>query len=144
MLGVYPVPPRILIVEDEVVLRKNLARLFVREGYEVVTVGSRAEALVTLRHGSFEALLLDLMLPDGDGLDLLVELGEHQPRQTVVMTACSTPERELRARQLNVCQVLRKPLDLLQLIVALRRGSAHPGCTLRLCGSAAVEGCGRS
>jgi len=127
-----------------VVLRKSLARLFVREGYEVMAVGTCAEALSALRHESFEALLLDMMLPDGNGLDLLAELGEHRPCQTVAMTACSTPERELRARQLNVYQVLRKPLDLLQLIVALRGGSAHPGCTLGLCGRAAVKQCGRS
>lgn len=111
---------RILIVEDEAVLRKVLARLFVREGYEVATAGSRAEALDQLGRGPFEALLLDVTLPDGDGLDLLAELGEHQPRQTVVMTAFSTPENELRAHHLNVCHILRKPLDLLQLIGAVR------------------------
>ena len=100
-------------------LRKHLARLFVREGYEVATAGSRAEALDQLGRGPFEALLLDVMLPDGDGLELLAELGEQQPRQTVVMTAFSTPENERRAHQLNVCHLLRKPLDLLQLIGAV-------------------------
>jgi two-component system, NtrC family, response regulator PilR len=118
-IGVARLPyvtSRILIVEDEAVLRKHLARLFVREGYEVATAGSCAEALDQLGQGSFEALLLDVMLPDGDGLDLLADLGEQQPRRTVLMTAFSTPEKEQRAQQLNVCRVLRKPLDLLQLV----------------------------
>jgi DNA-binding response OmpR family regulator len=132
---------RIIIVEDEAILRKHLGRLFEREGYEVVTAGSRAEALVQLRHGPFGALLLDLMLPDGDGLDLLAELGVYRPLQTVVMTACSTPERELRARQLNVCRVLRKPLDLLQLIETVRRVAPRPGCVLPLCEVAQAKDC---
>ena len=118
---------RILIVEDEAVLRKHLARLLVREGYEVATAASCAEALDQLGRGSFEAMLLDLMLPDGDGLDLLAGIGAQRPRRTIVMTACSAPERDVRARQLDVCRVLRKPLDLLQLIDAVRTVDGDPG-----------------
>jgi DNA-binding response OmpR family regulator len=110
---------RILIVEDEMVLRKHLARAFAREGYEVATAGSCAEALDQLGRGRFEALLLDVTLPDGDGLDMLGDLGAPQPQRIVVMTAYSTPAKDLRARQLNVCHVLRKPVDLLQLVGAL-------------------------
>lgn len=110
---------RVLIVEDEMVLRKHLARVFAREGYEVATAGSCAEALDHLGRGRFEALLLDVMLPDGDGLDMLGNLRAQQPQRIVVMTAYCTPEKDLRARQLNVCHVLRKPVDLLQLVGAL-------------------------
>jgi len=108
---------RILIVEDEAVLRKNLARLFLREGYEVTTASSRAEALGELSRVRFETLLLDIRLPDGDGLELLAALGAWQrPPQTFVMTAISTPETETRAKGLHVQRLLRKPLDLTQLL----------------------------
>ncbi len=106
---------KVLIVEDEVVLRKHLARLLVRQGYEVATAASRAEALDELGRGSFEALLLDVRLPDGDGLDLLAGLGEEQrPPHTVVMTAHSTPEHEELAGRLHVSRFLHKPFDLYQ------------------------------
>ncbi len=107
---------RILIVEDAAVLRKHLACLFTREGYEVTTAGSCAEALERLSRKQFDVLLLDVKLPDGDGLDLLAEARGRRPPRTVVMTAICTPETERRARQLNVNCVLRKPLDVLQLI----------------------------
>ncbi len=113
---------RVLIVEDAAVLRKHLARLFAREGYTVTTAASCAEALAQLHRTRFDVLLLDLALPDGDGLDLLAGLRERQPRQTLLMTASCTPEKERRAGQLNV-SVLRKPLDLVFLIAAVRSGA---------------------
>jgi DNA-binding response OmpR family regulator len=111
---------RILIVEDDVVLRKHLARLFTRADYAVTTAGSRAEALDEVGRTTFDALLLDINLPDGDGLDLVAELGQHRPGRTLVMTAFATAESEVRARELGVCPLLRKPLDLFQLTDAVR------------------------
>jgi DNA-binding NtrC family response regulator len=112
---------RILIVEDEAVLRKHLARLFVREGYDVRTAESCAAARGELRASRFETLLVDVALPDGSGLDLLAELGEWQrPRRTVVMTAFTGLEYEARAHRLNVCCLLRKPVDLAHLVSVVR------------------------
>jgi DNA-binding response OmpR family regulator len=119
--GSNSVPQRLLIVEDEQVLRKHLVRLFVREGFEVASAGTRAEAVQQLLAGPFSGLLLDICLPDGDGLDLLVDLGEeHRPKLTVVMTAFSTPQNEARAARLRVHSLLRKPIDLRQLLDAVR------------------------
>ncbi len=119
---------RLLIVEDEPVLRKHLGRLFEREGYHVVCVGSVGEAVQRLATDHFDALLLDIMLPDGDGLDALATLAPCQrPRRTMVMTAFSSPENEERAQHLNVDRVLRKPIDLAQLVRAVRGDSTpHP------------------
>ena len=108
-----------LIVDDEAVLRKHLARLLAQRGYDVATAGTCAEALSALARNPVEILLLDIELPDGDGLGLLAALDQQQrPRHTIVMTACA-PERVLGARRLNVRQVLHKPLDLEQLVEAL-------------------------
>ena len=111
---------RLLIVEDEAVLRKHIARLFVREGYEVTTASTCAEALGALAHAHFATVVLDVMLPDGNGLDLLAVLSrDERPARAVVMTAFSSPENEVRAQRLNVYCVLRKPLDLHQLVGAV-------------------------
>lgn len=67
--------PAVLIVEDETSLRKHLARLLVQSGFEVVTAATRAEAEARLAERYFAAMLLDVGLPDGDGLDLLDALG---------------------------------------------------------------------
>ncbi len=84
------------------------------------TVSTRTEALRELAGASFATLLLDVKLPDGDGLDMLAGLcDERRPARTVVMTAFSTPENDARAQHLNVYQLLRKPLDLQQLMGAV-------------------------
>lgn len=118
---------RVLIVEDEAVLRKHLVRLFAREGYEVATAASCTEALEQLRCARFEVLLLDVMLPDGNGLDLLADLHAHQRPHTIVVTACSAADNAHRICQLNIGHVLHKPVDLLQIIGAVRLATPEPG-----------------
>jgi DNA-binding response OmpR family regulator len=121
---------RILIVEDDAVLRKHLARLFLREGYEVYTAEDCTTARRHLTETQFDTLLLDVALPDGSGLDVLAEVAERQrPRRTVVMTAFTAPENEAMARQLQVGCLLRKPLDLMRLVELARDAGASPaGC----------------
>jgi two-component system, NtrC family, response regulator PilR len=110
-----------LIVEDDTVLRKHLARLFVREGYAVSTAANRAAAREHLAAARFDVLLLDLNLPDGDGLDLLAQLSpEQRPGRAVAMSASSTAEHERTAERLNICRLMRKPLDLIQLLDTVR------------------------
>ncbi len=114
---------RILIVEDDLILLKHLARLFMREGYVVSTAATRAVALEQLSADTFDILLLDMKLPDGNGLDLLAELGPRCPPYSLLMTAFSTDESESHAQQLNVRHLLRKPVDLLELLNIVRAGS---------------------
>ncbi len=117
---------RVLIVEDDTVLRKHLARLFVREGFVVDTAASLAAAMELLAEAPFDVLLLDIKLPDGDGFDLLAGLSaERRPGLAVVMSAFSTVEHERYAERLQVCRLMRKPLDLLQLLETVRRGMSQ-------------------
>jgi CheY-like chemotaxis protein len=119
---------RILIVEDDAVLRKHLARLFLREGYAVSTAACRAEATGHLAQAPFDVLLLDLQLPDGNGLDLLANLAtDRRPELAVVMSAFCGDDNDLRAQRLNVRRLLRKPLDLVQLLDAVRGVSPTGG-----------------
>jgi len=117
---------RLLIVEDEAVLRKHLARLFTREGYEVATADSCAAARRLIRADRFDTALLDIQLPDGNGLELLAALDACQrPPRTVVMTAFSSPEHDAYARRLKVDGLLRKPLDLLHVIRTVGTDADH-------------------
>jgi DNA-binding response OmpR family regulator len=111
----------ILIVEDDAVLRKHLARLFMRAGYGVSTAACCAAAVEQLALARFDVLLLDVHLPDGNGLDLLATVGsERYPRLAVAMTALSIDENDLRAQYSRICRLLRKPVDLLQLLDIVR------------------------
>ena len=101
--------PRLLIVEDETLLRRSLARFFLRLGFQVVEATCLAEAEQQLGEGPYQAALLDVGLPDGSGLQLLERLGAER---SIVITAQPDPKR---FEQGGVQHHLRKPLDLAHL-----------------------------
>lgn len=96
----------LLIVEDERVLRRCLELHFCNRGMEVSVAGSLSEARTLLGAADFDAALLDVGLPDGDGLSLLPSLSADR---SVVITA--NPDFE-RFETLGVKHVVPKPLDL--------------------------------
>jgi DNA-binding response OmpR family regulator len=97
---------RVLILEDETLLRRSLARLLERRGHRVVSAGSIAEARKLLREWRVDAAILDVGLPDGNGLDLLPLT--RIDRSLVVSAEVSRERLEAR----GVAHFLRKPLDL--------------------------------
>jgi DNA-binding response OmpR family regulator len=98
----------VLIVEDETLLRQSLAAYLERCGHTVAQAASLAEARCQLAANPFDALILDVGLPDGDGLELLHEAGVAR---ALVVSARPDPARyELH----GVRHHLAKPLDLLR------------------------------
>src|ERR1700761_5188537 len=70
----------ILIVDDEADIRDSLEAILREEEYVVTTAGTAAEALELLRDADYQAVLLDIWLPDGDGLDVLAQIRGDQSR----------------------------------------------------------------
>lgn len=106
---------RVLIVEDEATLRRTLAAYLAGRGIAVVEAGSLAEARDALRARVFDALVLDVGLPDGDGLDLLELAGAWR---ALVVSAAPDPARFERR---GVRHHLPKPLDLRRVAERLDR-----------------------
>ena len=97
---------QILIVEDEPRLRRCLASFLSRRGWNVTAAGSLAEARAELAASSFDAAVLDVGLPDGDGLDLISRTG---PQRSLIVSA--RPDASRYAER-GVVHHLEKPLDL--------------------------------
>ena len=111
---------RVLVLEDEPILAKHLVRLFSARGYEVHTAHTVATFLALARGGRFEVVLLDLLLPDGNGLDAWGEARAAQVgARAILMTAHGTPELACRARALGIHTLLGKPLQLSLLLSAV-------------------------
>jgi two-component system nitrogen regulation response regulator NtrX len=114
---------RILIVDDEAGIRSTLTGILEDEGYGVAAVGTGAEATARLQAESFDAVLLDLWLPDRDGLDLLAEMGQ-QP--VIVISGHGTVDMAIKATRLGAYDFLEKPLSLSRVVLtvqnALERG----------------------
>ena len=114
---------RILIVDDEAGIRSTLSGILEDEGYGVAAVGTAAEATARLGAEAFDAVLLDLWLPDRDGLELLSELRE-QP--VIVISGHASVDTAVKATRLGAYDFLEKPLSLSRVVVtvqnALERG----------------------
>lgn len=119
--------PRILLVDDVDALRRGLARLFRRNGWEVSEAGDGVEALESLRAGSFDVLLTDMRMPRMDGMELLValrqELGSELP--AIVLSGYHDHPAE-RLDALGVVEVLDKPVEPAALLEACARAVGGP------------------
>ena len=114
-------PPTILLVDDDNVLRDVLGRVLTRDGYSVVPAAGVAEALDLAREHTLSLALLDLSLPDGDGVGLADSLRERQADlPLILMTAYPIRLREDPEIGSRFRRVMIKPLNLDELRTAVR------------------------
>jgi two-component system response regulator PilR (NtrC family) len=112
---------RILIVDDEQSMRELLAILLKKEGFDVATAASRAEAAATLSSRAVDMVLTDVRLPDGDGLEILRHVKAASPETVViVMTAYGTTETAVAARKLGAEAYVLKPFDVDEVRIVIR------------------------
>ncbi len=105
----------ILVIDDEPDLRTLYELTLLREGYRVETAASVAEAREQLALRVFDAVITDMRLPDGFGMDVLTLLREQQrPERCVVMTAYGSAENAVEALRTGAFDYLTKPVDLKQ------------------------------
>jgi two-component system, NtrC family, response regulator PilR len=117
----------LLVIDDEPDLRTLYELTLLREGYEVETAGSVEEALQMLKERSYSAVISDMRLPDGSGLDVLAYLDEGKRREkAIVITAYGSAENAVEALKSGAFDYLTKPVDLRQfrLVVASALGRA--------------------
>ena len=125
------VPPAnsLLVVDDEPDLRTLYELTLVREGYEVETAGSVVEAWAHLSERVFSAVITDMRLPDGTGLELLQRLEAHgRSEKAIVITAYGSAQGAVEALKCGAYDYLTKPVDLRQFraVVASAVGRAVP------------------
>lgn len=127
-----PAEPRVLVVDDEPDLRTLYELALLREGLAVETAGTVAEALEALADQVFDAVITDMRLPDGSGLDILHHLErEGRPERALVITAFGSAENAVEALKAGAFDYLTKPVDLRQFrtVVASAIGRAEPAAS---------------
>jgi DNA-binding NtrC family response regulator len=116
----------VLIVDDEAEIRESLRTLLELEGYEVESASTGEEGLSRIGERTFDLVLLDVALPDRNGLDLLVDLRSIDPLMSVVMiTAYGTVENAVRAMQAGAANFIQKPWDNEKLVADVRAAVAR-------------------
>ncbi len=134
-------PASVLIVDDEPDLRTLYELSLLREGHLVESAASLAEAQALLERRSYDAVITDMRLPDGLGLELLHSLArQKRSERCVVMTAYGSAENAVEALKAGAFDYLTKPVDLKQfravVASAIQDHRGH-GKALRLDGATA-------
>ena len=121
----------ILLVEDEPVVQANNKMVLERRGYNLRQAYTLEEARAIIAEDPPNAIILDILLPDGNGLDLLKEVRNNSDIPVLVLTAMGTPKDIIKGLEAGGDDYLTKPHDLqtfLKRIEALlRRASLTTG-----------------
>ncbi|MFL2699078.1 MAG: response regulator transcription factor [Gammaproteobacteria bacterium] len=114
---------KILIIEDEPDIRKTLEYNISREGYHVVSASSLLEAKSQIESDSFSLILLDLMLPDGSGLDLCREIKSDKEKSSIpiiILTAKDDEVDKVVGFELGADDYVTKPFSVRELILRMK------------------------
>jgi len=117
-------PLRLLVVDDEEVIRDVLTALLQKEGYRVAAASDAGEALSLFETETFDVVLLDLMLPDRPGLEVLREMRRRDPDAVVVIvTAYSSIEGAIEAMREGAFHYIPKPFKNQEVLLTVRKGA---------------------
>jgi len=128
--GFGPNGRRILAVDDEPQILRALKLVLRSAGYEVVTAANSEEALDVAAVGPVDAAIVDLLLPDIDGIELAQRLREWTSMPIIVLSAVGEEEKKVRALRSGADDYVTKPFGPAELVArleaALRRTSPEP------------------
>ena len=114
---------KILIIEDEPDIRKTLEYNISREGYKVVCASSLSEGKEQINSSDFSLILLDLMLPDGSGLDLCREIKSDKEKSStpiIILTAKDDEVDKVVGFELGADDYVTKPFSVRELILRIK------------------------
>jgi two-component system nitrogen regulation response regulator NtrX len=113
----------VLIVDDEAEIRDSLSSILEEEGYIVTSTGTAAEALALLSDAVYDVVLLDIWLPDRDGLEALGEIRQMDAGsvpEVVIISGHGTIEAAVKATKLGAYDFLEKPLSLARTLIVVK------------------------
>jgi DNA-binding NtrC family response regulator len=121
-------PARVLIVDDEKLIRWSIAERLAKEGFATSEAGDGGTAITVLGGEPVDLVLLDLKLPDADGLTLLRQFQGRAPDlPVVIMTANSSIDTAVEAMKLGAHDYLTKPFNMDELVLSVRRALETTG-----------------
>src|SRR5438477_13217182 len=119
----------LLLVDDEQKIRRVLGQALRAEGHEVIEAAGAREAQRMLADRTVDVLIIDNLMPDMTGLDVIRELVASTPEaerpQILMMTAHATIESAIEAMKLGALDYLQKPFEIDELLVVVRRALDH-------------------
>ena len=131
---------RVLVVDDEPVVCLGLSRMLQRHGYEVDTASGGPAALERHRRSRYDVLLVDIMMPQMNGLDLLARLHEEKSEaRAIVVTGLGAARNAIEAFRLGAFDFVTKPFTSDELLSAIRRAASAQAAECALLAPPAVS-----
>ena len=123
---------KVLIIDDDLLIRDMLYDFLLEKGYQVLTASDESAALDAIEAREFDAAIVDLKLPDGDGLSIMKKLKTARPEVAVIMVT-GHPSDDIRdeAYQSGAEAFLEKPFKVTRLASILKRAiyeASHRKC----------------
>ncbi|MGM0596900.1 MAG: HD domain-containing phosphohydrolase [Myxococcota bacterium] len=113
---------KILVVDDEAVIRDVMEDYLSSEGYEVISVDNGHEALLELEEERYDALISDLMMPEMSGLELIEQINQKEFQLvTIIMTGYGTIETAVKAMKIGAYDYILKPFKMEEVLQVLKR-----------------------
>jgi len=117
---------RVLLIDDEQDFLDVLAERMRDRGMQVQTTTSAVEAMDLAEEEGYDAVILDLMMPEMDGLEALTRLLDKNPDlQIILLTGHATIEKGIEAMKLGAMDFLEKPIDIQTLNEKIKEAKAH-------------------
>jgi len=113
---------KVLLVDDEPHFVKLLAERLVGRGFNVETAGGGSEAIERAKEEPYDAIVLDLFMPEMDGLETLKQLKEINPDlQIILLTGHGTIDKGVEAMKLGAMDFVEKPADFKELLEKIKK-----------------------
>jgi DNA-binding NtrC family response regulator len=117
---------RVLLVDDERDFVESLAERMEMRGISVTTATTAAQALELIDQENFDAIVLDLLMPEMDGIETLKAIKERRPEaQVVLLTGHATVSKGVEAMKLGAVDVMEKPADIAELTERVHQAHAR-------------------
>jgi len=112
--------PAILVVEDDQLMRRTLQQLLEREGFAVTPVGTIAEAMGEVNRRAWDLILLDLILPDGDGIEVCGRIRERHRMPIIILSTRRQIEDRVAGLETGADDYIVKPFEPAEMIARVR------------------------
>ncbi len=117
---------KIIVLDDELIIRKSIEEQLRRKRYSVVTASTMAEAEAHLRRDRYDLVFADIHLPDGNGIDLLRRLAQQPDRPVVViMTGQASIESAVECMRAGAFDYVIKPFSLSQIMMVVEKAESY-------------------
>jgi DNA-binding NtrC family response regulator len=117
-----PVKARVLVVDDEADLRMLLEHAVAKAGYEVVTASDGEEAISLLVKRKFDIVLLDIQMPNTNGIEVLKYIQKNTPTtKTIMLTGYADLKHAMEAREFGAQDFISKPYKVEEILYTITR-----------------------